>query len=105
MVQVVDIIDQMVEKIRNHFHPEKIILFGSYAGGSPGRDSDVDLLVVMPVAGSVRKKSVEIRCVLHGMGVAKDIIVVTPESLSKYGHIPGSIIHHALTRGTVLYEQ
>ena len=30
------------------FHPDKIILFGSYAYGTPHADSDVDILVVMP---------------------------------------------------------
>ncbi len=29
------------------FQPEKIILFGSYANGSPNEDSDVDLLIIM----------------------------------------------------------
>ena len=36
-----------VEKIKSHFNPEKIILFGSYAYGHPTVDSDIDLMVVM----------------------------------------------------------
>jgi hypothetical protein len=28
------------------FHPEQVILFGSYAYGEPTRDSDIDLLII-----------------------------------------------------------
>jgi predicted nucleotidyltransferase len=36
--------------IAAEFHPERIILFGSYAYGTPHEESDVDLLVVMSTA-------------------------------------------------------
>ena len=42
-------ISEMVRRIVERFHPEKIILFGSYARGTAGPDSDVDLLVVLPI--------------------------------------------------------
>ena len=41
-------IDELVRRIVNRFHPEKVILFGSYARGTAGEDSDADVLVVMP---------------------------------------------------------
>jgi predicted nucleotidyltransferase len=37
-----------VRQIAAQFDPERIILFGSHAYGTPNADSDVDLLVVMP---------------------------------------------------------
>ena len=36
----------IVHRIVAVLHPEKIILFGSYAYGRPSDDSDVDLLVI-----------------------------------------------------------
>ena len=42
---------EMVSKIVKHFHPDKIILFGSRAWGEPTRESDLDLLVVMNIDG------------------------------------------------------
>jgi len=42
-------IQEMVERIVRQFTPDKIILFGSHARGCAGPDSDVDLLIVMPV--------------------------------------------------------
>ena len=47
--------DQTIQDLCNHivqeFHPDRIILFGSYAYGNPTPDSDVDLLVVLPFEG------------------------------------------------------
>jgi hypothetical protein len=44
-------IHRMVKRIVKKFHPQQIILFGSHARGEAGPDSDVDLLVVLPVHG------------------------------------------------------
>jgi predicted nucleotidyltransferase len=41
-------IQNFVADMAREFLPEKVILFGSYARGSAGTESDVDLLVVMP---------------------------------------------------------
>jgi predicted nucleotidyltransferase len=42
------VIRQYTREVAERFRPDKIILFGSYAYGTPHADSDVDLLVVMP---------------------------------------------------------
>jgi predicted nucleotidyltransferase len=42
------VIRRYARAIAEEFHPDKIILFGSHAYGTPNEDSDVDLLVVMP---------------------------------------------------------
>ncbi len=99
------IIGHMVKRIVGHFKPDKIVLFGSYARGQEGPDSDVDLLIIMPVQGSKRKKSVEIYKLLAGMGLPKDIIVVTPDEVEKYRDTPGTVIQPALSEGKVLYER
>lgn len=41
-------IQNFVADVAREFLPEKVILFGSYARGNAGEESDVDLLVVMP---------------------------------------------------------
>ena len=58
--QVEKTIQRIVRRIVMQFDPERIILFGSYARGEAGPDSDLDLLVVMPVYGSKREKELEI---------------------------------------------
>lgn len=98
-------IRQMVRRIVSRFHPERIILFGSQARGDSGPDSDVDLLVVMPVEGSKREKAVEIGVALHGIRLAKDIIVTTPDEFEWRKEIVGTIERPAAREGRVLYAR
>ncbi len=100
-----DQIQEMVERIVTQFNPEQIILFGSHARGTAGPDSDVDLLVVKSIMGSRREERVAIRTVLRGIGVAKDIILATPEEIENSRDLVGTVIRPALREGKVLYER
>jgi predicted nucleotidyltransferase len=98
-------IAEMVRRIVERFHPERIILFGSHARGMAGPDSDVDLLVVMQPQGSKRRRAVEIYGLLAGMGVPKDVIVVTPEEFEAYRDAPGTVIRTAWHEGKILHDR
>jgi predicted nucleotidyltransferase len=100
---VASTIEQMVRRLVEGFDPDQIILFGSHARGTAGPDSDVDLLVVMPVSGSRREKQIEMRVALHDLEVSKDIIVVTPDEVERRRDIVGTIIRYALREGKVLH--
>lgn len=100
-----DQIDEMVRRIVEGFDPEQIILFGSRARRTAGADSDVDLLVVMPVSGSKREKRIEIGVALHDLGVPLDIVVATPEEVARRRNIVGTIIGPALREGRILYDR
>lgn len=71
----------------------------------PHEGSDVDLLVVMPEVPDKRRAAVEIRRALGDLPVSKDIIVSTPDEISRRGHVVGTVLHAALREGTVLYER
>jgi predicted nucleotidyltransferase len=96
-------IDEMVRRIVKRFKPEKIILFGSHAKGKAGPDSDVDLLVIMPVSGAKREKQIEIGVALYDIPLPMDIIVATPEEVERRKNIVGTIIRPAIREGEVLY--
>lgn len=96
-------IQEMVRRLVERFNPEQIILFGSHARGMAGPDSDVDLLVVMPVSASKRAMQIEMRVALHDIRVPKDIVVATPEEVARRRDIVGTIIRPALREGKVLY--
>lgn len=96
-------IDEAVKKIVDQFHPVKIILFGSHARGSAEQDSDVDLLVVMDVEGSKRRRAVDIDLALSDRTFPLDLIVVTPEEFEKYRDVVGHILYPAVREGKVLY--
>ena len=96
---------QMVRRIVDRFAPEQIILFGSHARGTAGADSDVDLLVVMPVKGSRRRKAVEIGVAVHDFAVSKDIVISTPEDFAWRKDVMGTIEYPASHEGIVLYAR
>ena len=97
-------IDDAIKKIVDQFHPVKIILFGSYARGAAGPDSDVDLLVVMEVKDSKRRQAVEIDLALSDRTFPLDLIVVTPDEFEKYRDVVGHILYPAVREGKVLYD-
>lgn len=102
--QTQSFLEEMIRRIVDEFHPERIILFGSYAKGNPTSDSDLDIMVVLPVQGSTRRKANEIDLALADRTVPLDVIVVTPEQYQRQRKIVGSIVCEALREGKVVYE-
>lgn len=98
-------IEEMVARIVERFHPEKVILFGSHARGGAGPDSDVDLLVVMPVEGSRRRQAVAIDAALLDRTLPLDLVVVTPDELERDKDRIGTIVRPALRDGRVLHPR
>jgi predicted nucleotidyltransferase len=102
---VPEYIDQLVQRIVKKFHPDRIILFGSHARGEAGPDSDIDLLVVMPVEGSVIEKRLEISLALPDGPFPVDVIVTTPENFAWRKDIVGTIEWPAAKEGKVVYAR
>ena len=97
-------IPEITRRIIETSHPEKIILFGSYARGNFGTDSDLDLLVIIPGVSNLRQESLRVRRALRGLLAPVDIIVATPEQIQRLGNTRGLIYQSALQEGKVLYE-
>lgn len=100
-----ELIREMATRIVERFDPDMVILFGSYARGDAGPDSDLDLLVVMPFTGSRRAKAVEIGVALHDIRLPKDVIVTTPEEFEWRKDTIGTIEHPAWREGRLLYAR
>jgi predicted nucleotidyltransferase len=103
MVEMKDL-QELTDRIAREFHPERIILFGSYASGNPSPDSDVDLLVVLPFEGKPFWKSLEIMNRLDAH-FALDLLVRRPDEMKKRYEAGDPIIRDALDHGEVLYER
>jgi predicted nucleotidyltransferase len=99
------LLGRMTLRIVRQFDPDKVILFGSYARGDVGPDSDVDLLIVMPVEGSKRDKAIEIGVALYDIPIPKDIVVARPEEFAWRKGVSGTIERPAAREGKVLYER
>jgi len=98
-------IEGMVRRIVEGFDPQRIILFGSYARGTSGPDSDVDLLIIMDVEGSKKEIAIQIDRALIDRRLPLDIVVVTPEEVERYRGLVGNVIRPALEEGKTLYER
>lgn len=96
-------IKQFCEQIAREFKPEKIILFGSHAYGKPEWDSDVDLLIIMPFKGRPHRLAVDIRSSIV-TPVAVDLLVRTPEEITKRLEMEDFFIREIIERGKVMYE-
>ena len=96
---------EMVRRIVTNWNPDQIILFGSHARGEAGTDSDVDLLVVVPLNRDRRMIRLGIRRALSGIGLPKDVVVVSPQEMDRYRECPCTIIRAALGEGKILYER
>ncbi len=100
MSQVVE----LSQRIAHQFDPDKIILFGSYAYGTPGEYSDVDLLVIMPFEGNGFDKSLEILERVDPR-FPIDLVVRRPEDTERRYREFDPLIREALDRGRILYER
>ena len=96
-------IKHLCEKIAIEFRPEKIILFGSHAYGKPQWDSDVDLLIIMRFKGRPHRLAVNIRSRIEAP-MALDLLVRTPQQISRRLAMGDSFIREILERGKVVYE-
>jgi len=89
--------------IAREFNPERILVFGSYAHGSPTPDSDVDVMVIMPPTRSRVRPSLQIRRRISA-GFPVDILVRTPREIDQRLRSGDSFITEVMSRGKVVYE-
>src|SRR6185437_4197195 len=96
-------ITAFVDEVVRQFQPERVVLFGSYAYGKPGADSDVDLLVIMPHERHPAITGAEIRKRIRA-GFPMDLLVRSPREIRERLDIDDSFIAEILERGETLYE-
>jgi uncharacterized protein len=96
-------IQAYANRIAEAFHPEKIILFGSYAYGTPTSLSDVDLLVIMPFAGKWTEQAVDILMQIR-VPWAVDLLVKSPQKIRERQAIGDSFLKKIFRDGKLLFE-
>jgi len=95
-------IRRYAQQVAERFQPDRIILFGSYAYGTPHEDSDVDLMVVMPAANHVTQ-AVRIRLALPAP-FPMDLLVRTPDDLRRGLREEDWFLREVVEKGKVLSE-
>jgi len=96
-------LDAIVQRVVEVFNPLRIILFGSASRGEAGKDSDIDLLVVMP-EGTPRLATAEkLHMRMFGIPAAVDFLVATPSDLERNRDNIGLVYRTILREGRELY--
>jgi predicted nucleotidyltransferase len=98
------IIRDATQRLVKAANPEKIILFGSYARGDFDKDSDLDLLVILPAVESRFEEMVRLRRVLRDIPMSIDVVVYSVDRVRDRQNLRGTMLYHALTEGRVLYD-
>jgi len=97
-------LQEIVTRLVETLHPEQVILFGSYAYGSPNQNSDIDLLVIVTDSDQPRyRRSRLAYAALRGILIPTDVIVLTREEVQKKVGVQSSLVKQALDKGKVLY--
>jgi predicted nucleotidyltransferase len=96
-------INAFVNEVARQFQPQRVVLFGSYAYGQPGADSDVDLLVIMPHEGHSAIHAAEIRKRIRA-GFPMDLIVRSPGEIQRRLAMNDFFITEIFQQGKTLYE-
>lgn len=95
----------VAKRIADEFQPEKIILFGSYAYGTPKPESDVDFLVVMETPLEEWRQRLEISRALSPRPFPMDIIVRSPKVVRERIAVGDFFLKEITARGQVLYDR
>lgn len=96
-------INQIVKNLKK-YKPKRVILFGSRAWGKPGKDSDIDLLIIKKTKQNPYKRIPEARSYLHDVDQAFDLLVLTPAEVEKRLRLGDFFIENIIKKGKVLYE-
>jgi uncharacterized protein len=96
---------EIVNRIASGYNPEKIILFGSYALGTPGENSDVDLLVIKETDLPRPQRALQVRKMIYGSMIPIDLIVYTPREIEESRDNKFSFVYQVLNTGKTLYER
>ena len=97
-------IDWFVKQIVRKFHPERIILFGSHAYGTPSFSSDVDIFVVMNTPLKPIEQEVLIRKKIPRM-FPLDLIVMKPRQFARRLTLGDTLVRTVASKGKILYEK
>jgi predicted nucleotidyltransferase len=101
-------LDEIVRRIVGHADPERVVLFGSRAWGSPRQDSDVDLLVVTSrddPGEPAMDQAIALRQALQPHVISIDLLVRTQRQVAQRLRIGDPFLKEVLERGRTLYDR
>jgi predicted nucleotidyltransferase len=102
--KVQEVLPEIVRCLRATFDPCTIYLYGSCAYGAPHRDSDVDLLIVVPDSPrDFFARSAQAYRALRDVDVPMDVQVYTRAEFESRAALPVSFEKTVRTKGRILH--
>jgi predicted nucleotidyltransferase len=97
----------IVRRIVEAYAPEKIILYGSYAYGTPGPDSDFDLLIVKETTDPMHERWFKVQKAIWPLPttISTESLVVTQAELDRRLQIGDQFFQEIVSQGKVIYER
>jgi uncharacterized protein len=104
---VQNMISKTVNLIAQEYQPKKIVLFGSYAYGTPDAESDIDLLIIKETDTPFFQRLFEVQRLVSDVrrGYAFDPIVLSPREVKERLRRGDQFIKEILQKGVVMYDQ
>jgi uncharacterized protein len=102
-----EVIDEITRRLVVELNPEEIILFGSYAWGTPNKYSDIDLCVIVPdgIPGFDRIEwGVKAINTLNDLAVDVDILIKTRSDFETFKTVLASLTRKIVEKGKLLYS-
>lgn len=103
-------IQRIVETIRDEYHPERIILFGSRVWGEPHRDSDLDIFIIKKTDKREVERMREVARLVRQFQqwpyrMPIEVLVKTPQDIEKRLKMGDDFVRRILTEGRVVYDR
>lgn len=105
MIDIENIKDEIIEKLKP-LNPDKVILFGSYAYGTPNENSDIDLFLVKDDKKDKHyeaKAMMQLRSITQKYHIGFDILSRSSDTLNLANDHFYKI--DILTKGKVIYGE
>jgi len=93
-----------VKQLRETYHPQRILLFGSLVSGQVGEWSDIDLVIIKESGQKFLERIREVMQLLKPR-VGVDILVYTPEEFAQLSRERPFVREEIVAKGRVLYER
>ena len=98
------VLAEIVRRLVEAFHPERVYLFGSRTRGDDGPHSDYDLMVIVNEASEPGYRLAQrAHRLLWGLGTAADVVVWTLQAFESRLHLKASFPSTIVREGRLLY--
>ena len=101
-----EIVQEAVNRLVKAYKPIEIYLFGKYGWGTPDKDDDLDILVIVEEAHEkAYKRGYQAFEALLDLGIPKNVVVFTKQEFETYCQDKNSLVYEVKHRGKQVYAR